>query len=187
VAVFALVLGAGHYALMPTPTVVSTAFVELLNTSDQPVNLANFALRISPTKPGLPWPESTYGADIPIPVATNLAPGARIAVPVPVEALSELSKDPLFEGVITLFDAQDQVVDRTDFMRWPVGSTLARPESDLGDFGFCQQVTPGAANTLCDIPCPLATWAIACVICVPPMILRHFPRVERPWQSRSLK
>jgi hypothetical protein len=131
------------------PSLGNFAFVELLNTTDQTINANNFALRISSTKPGLPWPEATYGADIPIPAESLIPPGARLAVPVPAESLAELSKDPLFEGVITLFNAQDQVVDRTDFMHWPVGSALARPENDLGDFKFCQQVTPGEANTLC--------------------------------------
>lgn len=126
------------------------AFVELLNTSAAPLEMSSFALHLSPTKPGLPWPELSYGADIPLPPGSRLEPGARLAVPVPILALTEIAKDPLFEGVITLFDLQGGVVDRTDFMRWPVGSTLARPEDDIGDFRFCQKTTPGQANAPCD-------------------------------------
>lgn len=131
------------------PAVVADAFVELLNTSATSLDLNSFALHISPTRPGMPWPELSYGADIPLP-RDRLEPGARIVVAVPGSALSELAKDPLFEGVITLFDLQGHALDRTDFMRWPSGSTLARPEGDIGDFRFCQQTSPGQANAACD-------------------------------------
>lgn len=87
----------------PTPLAVTeialrpAGFVEVLNVGDAALDLADFALRLAPQKPGQPWPARDQGALLAWPVAL-LAPGERVAVPVPVEATAVLEADPEFEG-----------------------------------------------------------------------------------------
>jgi hypothetical protein len=73
-----------------------------------------------------------------------------VAVTVPAIALDALEADPAFEGVVTLFDGAGDALDRVDFMRWPVGSTLARDAAAPGTFRLCRNTTRGAANE-CDV------------------------------------
>jgi len=123
------------------------AFVELANTGGTPLALDTVLLRVSPHGPSLPWPDSATGVELWLPAARVLAPGELLQVPVVSSALSVLAGDPAFEGVVTAFDrASGSVLDRVDFMRWPVGSALARNPDAPGSFRFCTNTTPGAAN-----------------------------------------
>ncbi|MBK8480979.1 MAG: hypothetical protein IPL40_07360 [Proteobacteria bacterium] len=126
------------------------AFVELFNLSDRPVSLADLSLRLSAHGPGLAWPSPSAGVALPLPVA-ELAAGAYLAVEVPATALAPLAVDPAFEGVLTLFAREDgAVIDRVDFMRWPLGSALARLPDHLGAQRFCRRASRGGANSACD-------------------------------------
>ena len=132
------------------PTTAGEAFIEVVNTSASSVALQNFALRIDTTKPGQALPIFTEGAAVPMPAGVQVPPSGRAVIPVPAEALQALVQDPLFEGVVTLFANDAQIVDRTDFMQWPMGSALARPPGNGGeDFRLCQHTSPGQDNVDC--------------------------------------
>ena len=60
--------------------------------------------------------------------------------------------DPAFEGVVTVFDDAGAAVDRMDFMRWPVGTTLARRLDEPGLFHLCRNATPDAPNECDELP-----------------------------------
>jgi hypothetical protein len=127
------------------------AFLELVNRGSSNVALDGMMVRVSPHGPSLPWPDTTGGTELTLPAGETLAPGQLLRVAVPGGALSALSSDPAFEGVVTVFArAGAAVVDRVDFMRWPVGAALARNEAVPALFRFCTNSTPGAAN-VCDI------------------------------------
>jgi hypothetical protein len=99
--------------------------VEVQNTTDQPLDLAAYALRISAHGPGLPWPSADAGVALPL-SAQTLKPGERLSLPVTETELVEVAAAPGHEGVITLFRNEDgQSVDRIDF--------TARPEPGVGD------------------------------------------------------
>jgi hypothetical protein len=126
-------------------------FIEVLNTSDAPIALDG-ALTVAPHAPGLPWPTRDQGVTLPWPEA-QLAPGARLVVPVPAEATAALTANG-FEGVVTLWPAEaDTPLERVDFMAWPAGAALSRPTA-TGRHRFCAQTTPGAPDDACD---PLAS------------------------------
>jgi hypothetical protein len=129
-------------------------FVEVLNTSEQTVELASYALRVAPHAPAIPWPGASDGVALAWPVST-LAAGARIAVAVGDADVAQIAQDPAFEGVVTLFAvADEQVVDRIDFMRWPQGAALTRVPDASGHPRFCAAPSEGEPNEPCD---PLAS------------------------------
>ncbi len=147
----------------PTPLALSevalrpAGFVELINVTDAPVDLATFSLRLSTIAPGMPWPTRAEGVVLALPAAM-LPAGDRIVVQVTVEDTAALEADPAFEGVLQLW-AEDREfpVERVDFMRWPEGAALTRVPDATGRHRFCGATTPGAANDPCD---PLATRAV---------------------------
>ncbi len=128
------------------PMAGEPAFIELLNAGETDVVLAEYQLNLSPHRPALPWPTTLDGTNLVLPSGETLAPGERIALEVPMNVLTELESDPAFEGVLTLF-ADDDAVDRVDFMRWPLGTTLARIPDDSVLSRFCTNRTPAAKNT----------------------------------------
>jgi hypothetical protein len=129
-------------------------FVEVMNTSDAPVPLADFSLRVAATGPGAPWPLATDGVGLAWPRAT-LGPHELVAVPVAEGDVAVLAAGGDYEGVVTLFGAPDQIVrDRVEFERPPTGGALARfPNGDGGGpgavFAACANATPGATNDVC--------------------------------------
>src|SRR5688500_11285232 len=115
-------------------------FIEILNTSDDVLDLAEFSLWIAPHRVGEVWPGSEAGNAIALPDET-LEPGQRIAVELGEAELGELITDPNFEGVVTLATSEGKVITRADFMAWPEGAVLARyPE--FGNFRFCSDASP---------------------------------------------
>lgn len=125
------------------------SFVELLNVSTSTQVLENFTLRLSPHRPGVPWPTQTEGATLPLPDVT-LQPGQRITIELTAEDTSALADDPAFEGVLTLFDTRNQSpVERVDFMQWPNDAVLTRVPDTSGLFRYCTNATPGEENE-CD-------------------------------------
>ncbi len=144
------------YPSVPTPLALSelllrpSEFVELVNTSSEPVSLGAFSLRVAPTTPGQRWPGVSDGVALSLP-QEDLQPGAYRSVAVPTEATSSLLEREEFEGVVTLSDANGAVVDRVDFMRWPEDASLARIPEYPGRHVFCQPATPDEANDSCQI------------------------------------
>jgi hypothetical protein len=131
-------------------------FVEVANTSDAPVTLAAFELRVAPTGPGQGWPLATAGQVVAWPQAT-LAPHESLAVPLAEAELAALATDAAFEGVVAIFGPDGAASDRVDFMRPAVGTTLARfPVAADGSpgaaFATCAGATPGQPNTICAPP-----------------------------------
>jgi hypothetical protein len=129
-------------------------FIEVTNTSDAPVALAQWALRLAPSGPGLPWPKPGDGRAVAWPAdKTTLAPHERLAVTISDTDVADLSANQDFEGVATLFDPQGRVGDRVDFMRLPAGAALARyPEVGGAPgpaFALCADATPGQPNAAC--------------------------------------
>jgi hypothetical protein len=125
------------------------AFVEVLNASDEPVSLAEFELRLATLEPGQPWPEAGEGAPLAWPAGElELEPGARVRVPVTSADTAALEASETFEGVATIWRA-DEVSDRLDFMSWPVEAALARVPDASGRPRFCEAPSPDASNEDC--------------------------------------
>ena len=123
-------------------------FIEIINRGETDASLSTHRLMISPHRPGSPWPSASMGVEVPLPERT-LAAGARVAIPVFEDHTAQLEQDPLFEGVVTLFDDTDTAQDRVDFMSWPTASPLARNPDGTGVFQFCAAETENAENR-CD-------------------------------------
>jgi hypothetical protein len=123
-------------------------FIEVLNTSDAVLSLADYRLTVAPHTIGAPWPVATDGSALAWPVAA-LGSGQRIAVPLSEADLSAVAATARFEGVVSIWSADGTNVDRQDFSFFPEGSSLTRfPEPD-GAFRFCVARTPGLPNTDC--------------------------------------
>ena len=125
-------------------------FVELLNLSDEEVNLSSLDVRFSPLPAGTPWPERTAGTRLPLPEG-GLAPGARIAVALNGED-GEIADAPWNEGVISLWQTGVEApLERIDFMHWPDGAVLSRQPDGTGRHVFCSDDTRGEANDACQL------------------------------------
>ncbi len=125
------------------------AFVELVNLSDQDIALDDLRLTLAETAPGEEFPAASDGVEIPLPDAT-LAAGEYVSVPVRAALVRDTLVHQRFEGVLTLFDSADEVLDRWDFVRWPEDSVLARYPHRKSHPVFCRSNTPGARNDDCD-------------------------------------
>src|SRR5690606_29001124 len=119
---------------------VPATFIELQNTGDEAVSLADYTLELAPAYPGQAFPGPGEGTAIEL-GSGELLPGQWVAVPIDGSAVSEIQATPEFEGVATLFES-GQVADRIDFMHFPEGASLARlpqaPERPV----FCDALTP---------------------------------------------
>ncbi len=140
----------------PAPLVLTelalrpAGFVEILNTSEAALDLAEYQLTLSPHPPGQPWPGPTDGTQLALP-SGKIPAGERIVVPVTATELQNIATDPDYEGVLTLWRlGQITPVDRVDFMAWPEGAALARDPDSTGRHRFCETATPGQPNTSCD-------------------------------------
>ncbi|MDD9969059.1 MAG: lamin tail domain-containing protein, partial [Myxococcales bacterium] len=116
------------------------AFIEIYNRSDTAQALADFILALGPHRPGTPLPGPLEGETVPLP-AQVLQPGARVQVALDDTHTESLERDPAFEGVASLFGPDGAIVERVDFMRWPVGAALVRPPN-VAHHRFCQAATP---------------------------------------------
>ena len=126
-------------------------FVELANVGDSPVDLDDFALRLSPTAPGTEFPGPDDGVALALPEGETLEPGQRVVVPVTDADTEALEATDRFEGVLSLFAADAvEPIDRVDFMSWPEGAVLARQPDDTGRHVFCATATPDEPNDACD-------------------------------------
>ncbi len=132
-------------------------FVEILNAGDDPVEVADWSVQVAAQPAGMAWPEHGRGAELSWPVEV-LAPGERVTLAVLPMDVADLVADPLFEGVVTLFDAFGEAAERVDFMHWPEGGFLARegPDDTSGHHRFCAASTPDEVDS--DEACePLAS------------------------------
>jgi len=127
------------------------SFVEVLNTGDRPVKLADYSVQLAALPPGQAWPDAERDTVLAWPPgATTLDPGQRLVVPVSEPDTEALRADPVFEGVVTLWKAgADTPSDRVDFMAWPEGASLSRVPDGQGAPRFCASPSPGAANEDC--------------------------------------
>jgi hypothetical protein len=124
-------------------------FVEVLNRSSEPVELANYQLRVASHRPGVAWPDRAAGVALEWPVS-RLAAGERVAVSVSADDLAPLEADPAFEGVVSIWAIDStEPVERIDFRNWPEGKTLARFPDPGGRHRFCAETTPGVLNASC--------------------------------------
>ncbi len=140
-----------HHPELPSPLIISelallpAEFIELENHSDETQILADFRLEIAPIRPGEPFPEMGEGLELALP-DEQLEAGGRFVVDIGADEMADVAADPAFEGVVTLFDGGGRVVDRIDFMRFPEGGALSRPDSAPERPVFCEERTPGATN-----------------------------------------
>jgi len=133
------------------PSEAEPAFVELYNAGSSAVLLSDYVLNLSPHKPHQAWPTTAQGQTLTLP-AMQLDPGQRVAMAVPDQAIDLLQPDPQFEGVLTLFGADESLVDRLDFMQWPQGATLTRVPDNSALTRFCTNTTVGQPNTCDQLP-----------------------------------
>jgi hypothetical protein len=128
-------------------------YIEVLNISEQTVDLDDYTITLADHAPGLPWPRVDQGTQLTWGSHTRLRPGERVQVPVSAQDIATIAASPSFEGVATLFEAASATaVERVDFMHWPADVVLAR-DDDRGPHRLCTTSTPGEANTECQ---PLA-------------------------------
>ncbi len=146
----------------PTPLAVTevalrpAAFIEVLNTGAEELELREFQLRLSAHRPGERWPMRDAGVLFDWPVE-RLAPGARAVVEVMAAHVVELA-DNEYEGVLSLWaEGRNFPVERIDFMAWPRDAALTRQPDASGRHRFCAELTRGSANDAC---APLATRTI---------------------------
>ena len=121
------------------------AFVELW--SSESLDLTGYRLELSANRPGDAFPVAGEGQAIALPA--SLATAGLHSISVADEVLTVLAGDPQFEGVLTLFAPDNSVLDRVDFMHWPVAASLARRGDGGGTWRFCQNGSPASSNANC--------------------------------------
>ncbi len=126
-------------------------FVEVLNVSDDTVELAEHSLRLASFGPGQAWPDAAAGVELAWPVdVSSLAAGERLVIPVSETDTAELEASAEQEGVAAIFRTSDGAVsDRIDFMAWPEGASLSRLPDASGAPRFCETPSPGEPNDDC--------------------------------------
>ena len=114
-------------------------FIQITNRSDAALDLRRYQLRVGATRPGQAWPTATEGQPLAWGEPAELPAHAACLIAVDEAALGALVDDPLFEGVVSLFDTDGTALERVDFMRWPEGASLVRTGPDTQRFRFCEQ------------------------------------------------
>jgi hypothetical protein len=136
---------------LPRPLAISelalspAAFIELQNTGEEPVLLADYTFELAPTRPGRPFPAAGEGRTIELGEG-NLLPGEWLAIPIFESDVAEIRVSSEFEGVATLFAQDGGVADRIDFIHFPVGASLARLQNGPERPVYCDARTPGEEN-----------------------------------------
>jgi hypothetical protein len=129
------------------------SFIEVLNTGAATLDLSQYSLRLSAVTPDAAFPDASAGTALPWP-ASELAPGARMVVPVSADDVAAIAGTEEFEGVATVFEDAGSALDRVDFMRWPSDAVLARFPESSARFAFCADASPDLANKACNSPLP---------------------------------
>lgn len=126
-------------------------FIELHNAGAAPVDLADYRLQLAPIRPGTPWPTPAEGTLVALPSSLVLAPDARTSIAIAPQDVAAIAAQPNFEGVVTLFRADNTVADRVDFLRWPESAVLARTPAYPDRHVYCVPASPDAPNDNCQI------------------------------------
>jgi hypothetical protein len=124
-------------------------FVELVAPAGDTLSLEDVRLEVAAISPTQPWPELDGGVALSLPA--TLAAGEHLAIDLSADAILALSASPNHEGVVTLFQAQGQVIDRLDFVHWPAGGTLSRQPDASGPHIFCEDTSKAEANGACSV------------------------------------
>ena len=124
-------------------------YVEVVNIGDSALKLADYALRVDATGPGLAPPGADAGALLAWPSAA-LAPGAHLTVAVTDADVAAIEAKPEREGVVSVFTADGTAVDRIDFVQLPADAVLARVPDHAHALSLCTNATPEAETTQCD-------------------------------------
>jgi hypothetical protein len=133
------------------------SFIELLNTTDQTLDLSQYQVTLAAHGVGYPWPSLVDGVQLAWP-RTNLGPHERLVVPVSSGDIADIAATTTFEGVATLWNLADATaIDRKDFSRFPDNASLARVPDPDGPFRFCTNTSPNRSNDECQ---PLAQRAV---------------------------
>lgn len=141
----------GPHPELPRPLALSelalrpASFIEIENTSEGSIQLNGHTLSIAPLYPGEELPSADVGESIALPDLA-LTAGQHLSLQVTEAQVAALSNDPLFEGIVSLFDKDGTALDRVDFMRWPEGAALTRPFQAPERTVFCEETTPDAEN-----------------------------------------
>jgi hypothetical protein len=129
------------------------SFIELLNTTDEAIDLSQYQVTLAMHDVGHPWPSITDGVQFASP-QTNLGPHERVIVPVTSGDTADVAATTTFEGVVTLWHLPDATaIDRKDFSHYPDNTSLARVPDPNGPFKFCTNTSPNRSNDECQ---PLA-------------------------------
>jgi hypothetical protein len=123
-------------------------FVELENTSAEPIELSEFVVRAATNTVGVPFPGAEDGVAIALP-EQELLPGERVAVELDPAVLAPLEPGIFEDGVFSLFARDGTFIDRLDFSSYPEDVVLARTEPATR-FHFCNNASPGIPNHECD-------------------------------------
>jgi len=119
-------------------------FIEVRNTSSALLDLSGYTLHLGPITPAQTLPASTASTHS---LSGQLAPGSFTTIALSAADTAAIEANGEFEGVARLFAPDGSPVDTLTFMRWPEGSTLARPPEVPSQTHFCQSSTRGAENT----------------------------------------
>jgi hypothetical protein len=119
------------------------SFIELRNISSAAVDLSGYQLRVAAIAPAQEWPDAQSGVGLGVMDARELPAGEALQIPI---TATQLDEDPLFEGVLTLFDRAGAAIERVDFMHWPEGASLVRVNPARRGFRFCEQPVAGTGN-----------------------------------------
>ncbi|HET9957974.1 MAG TPA: PEP/pyruvate-binding domain-containing protein [Polyangiaceae bacterium] len=125
-------------------------FVEVTNTSTEPVVLADYQLRLAPHAPGLVLPDALAGTSVAWPKQV-LEAGQSITVPVTDEDVASIQASAHFQGLASLFSTQSAgaLVDRLEFSDWPEGAKLERDAGERQAPRFCEASTAEAGAEPC--------------------------------------
>jgi hypothetical protein len=123
-------------------------FIELENTSGEPLELSTFVLRAAANTVGVPFPGANDGVELALP-GRRVRPGERVVVGLDRAVLAPLEPRLFEDGVFSLFERDGTFVDRLDFSSYPDGAVLARTEPAT-TFHFCKNASPGRPNDDCD-------------------------------------
>lgn len=128
------------------PDAQQLGFVELLNTGDDELSLDEFMVRIAPQPPGTPWPGAEDGIELALGSDETLEPERYGLFEIDGSVYEALGVDRNDDMVVSVFERESgELVTRLDFMVFPEGSALARPEPAVPHV-FCQESSPGAHN-----------------------------------------
>lgn len=124
-------------------------FIEVLNSSDESVELSRFSLVLVPMSPDTIYSGVEQGVELSWPTG-YLAARERVVVPVSPETTAALEENPEFEGALVITDELGQDIDTVDFARLPEQAVLARYPEGANQLHLCHNETAGVANDSCD-------------------------------------